>query len=507
MSRPAMATHDLQLGGGGKRSAVSRIAAVLAVAALGVAGCSGGGSAGSSGSIGGSKPAGKPGGTSVPAGVSLQGRVPSGFSGATTWSTQVTWAKSGIGKPTLGSEYEQVSDWVVARQQADLGVARTVGGSVVTSSFSSGGAAGPVVTTLKFLDAKTGKPLAEKALPPGTFLGLSADTVAGKPVAVVRYLTAQDAETPVVVVFDESGTQVWSSQGQQLATGLGLQGAAGLQHGENGAGLIVGGYMLRTNLGKDTSFNSDSSYDVLDTSGKSLLHVPFYADRVDQNAVVILQGYAVVWYDDSLSLSDPSQAKEHFAVYDLAAGGKKVGDLVENGSGGIALVAFHGKVLLSWAGKSVSGGNADQMTVLDTATGQTTPPVPGPGDVGGGTVIDPATSNVLFYDNSDSPSSGSVMVSLTKGTVLWTQKDNHGSLIPLSLHNGVVYGIEAGELGSAQGSQLAVKETDGSPADSDYELSPLDFTADGAPLFAEAGSDVASDTDTGTVTVGVGHSG
>ncbi|MFL6115061.1 MAG: hypothetical protein ACJ786_27505 [Catenulispora sp.] len=443
----------------------------------------------------------------------MQGQVPSGFSGATTWSTQVAWAKSGIGKPTLGSEYEQVSNWVVARQQADLGVVRTVGGSVVVSSFSSGGAAGPVVTTLKFLDAKTGKPLAEKALPPGTFLGLSADTVAGKPVAVVRYLAAQDDKTPVVVVFDASGTQVWSSQGQQLATGLGLQGSAGLRHDENGEGLIVGGFMLRTNVGKDTSFNSDSSYDVLDTSGKSLLHVPFLADRIDENAVDIFQGYAVVWYDDSLSLSDPSQAKEHFAVYDLAAGGKKVGDLVENGSGGIALAAFHGKVLLSWAGKSDSGGKAGLMTVLDTATGQTTPPVEGPGDVGGGTLIDPATSNVLFYDNSDSPSSGSIMVSLTKGTVLWKQHDNHGPLVPLSMRDGVVYGIEAAQLGSSEGSQLAVKETDGSPVGTDYELSPMDFTADGAPLFAEVdsetGGDSSSDSSSGAgkVTMGVGHSG
>jgi len=493
------------------RSALGRVAVVAAVTALGTVGCSGGTSSGPSGADGGSKSTGETGGGSAPGGASLSGRVPSGFSTSTAWSTQVAWSTSGIGKATVFNEDQAVSNWLVATQQAGLGVARTVGGSVVVPSFASGGASGPVVATLKFLDAKTGKPLAEKALPAGTFLGLSADTVAGKPVAVVRYLAAQDAKTPVVVVFDASGAQVWSSQGQPVAADD--PWSAGLMHDENGADLIVGGYMLRFNVGKDTSDHTDSSYDVLDTGGKSVLHVPEYADKWDMNSVQLLRGYAVVHYNDGLSLSDTSQAKDHFTVYDLAAGGKKVGEFAaKGGNNGMsdagAVVASGGKVLLTWMGPSDSGGTQNQMAVLDTATGRSTPPVALPGGAGNSALIDPQTSNVLLYDNSDAPSTSSKMVSLTQGTVLWTQHDNHGALLPLSLHNGVVYGVEAAQLGSTDGSQLAVKEADGTPAGTDYELSPMDFTAEGAPLFAEVNEDTG-DTGDGTdkVTVAVGHSG
>jgi hypothetical protein len=494
--------------GGGMRSGLGRVAAVAAVTALGAVGCSGGKSSGPSGAIGGSKSAGEPGDSSAPAGAWLSGRVPSGFSGSTAWSTQVSWSKSGIGKATLFTENQAVSNLLVADQQAGLGVARTVGGSVVVPSFAAGGASGPVVATLKFLDAKTGKPLAEKALPSGTFLGLRADTVAGKPVAVVRYLAAQDDKTPVVVVFDASGAQVWTSQGQSVA-GDGPW-AAGLQHGEDGTDLIVGGYVLRFNVGKDTSDHTDSSYDVLDTGGKSVLHVPEYADKWDMNSVQILPGYAVVHYNDGLSLPDSSQGKDHFTVYDLAAGGKKAGELaVKGGNNGMSdaggAVASGGKVLLTWTGPSDGGGMQDQMAVLDTATGQSTPPAALPGGAGNSALIDPQTSNVLLYDNSDAPSTSSKMVSLTHGTVLWTQHDNHGALLPLSLHNGVVYGVEAAELGSTDGSLLAVKETDGTPVGTEYELSPMDFTAEGAPLFAEVNEDAGDSAD--KVTVAVGRSG
>lgn len=63
----------------------------------------------------------------------------------------VSWSKSGIGKATLFTENQAVSNLLVADQQAGLGVARTVGGSVVVPSFASGGASGPVVARLKFL--------------------------------------------------------------------------------------------------------------------------------------------------------------------------------------------------------------------------------------------------------------------------------------------------------------------------------------------------------------------
>src|SRR4051812_20022707 len=117
------------------RIALGRVTAVVAVTALGIGGCSSGKSSGSLGSVGGSKSTGKPGDASAPAGASLHGQVPSGFSNATTWSTQVTWAQSGIGKATLDSRHQAVSNWAVAKQQGGFGVARTVGDSVVVPSF------------------------------------------------------------------------------------------------------------------------------------------------------------------------------------------------------------------------------------------------------------------------------------------------------------------------------------------------------------------------------------
>lgn len=75
-----------------------------------------------------------------------------------------------------------------------------------------------------------------------------------------------------------------------------------------------------------------------------------------------------------------------------------------------------------------------------------------------------------------------------------------GSLIPLCLHNNTLYGVESNG-GSGGNHQLAVKETDGTPAGSDYELAPLAFTADGPPVFIEV------EDGGGAITVGVGHAG
>ena len=317
-------------GRAGMRGTGNRVAVAAAVTAvvtgLALAGCSNGTTSGPSGSSGhgGSKTTGKSGGDSAPTGASLSGEVPSGFSNSTAWSTQVSWAKKGVGNPTLDFD-DQVTNFLIAKQQGRIGVASVVGTSVVVPSFASGGAAGPVKTTLKFLDAKTGKPIAEKALPTGTFLGLDSDVAAGKPVAVVRYKAAQDDAAPVVVVFDASGAQLWSTEGQTVAGDS--PWSAGLQHDEDGVGLVVGGYMVRLNIGKDTSDHKDASYDVVDLTGKSVLHVPVYADQWDLNSVSLVQGYAVVDYDDSLAQSDTSQGQQHFTVYDLAAGGKKVGQV------------------------------------------------------------------------------------------------------------------------------------------------------------------------------------
>jgi hypothetical protein len=90
---------------------------------------------------------------------------------------------------------------------------------------------------------------------------------------------------------------------------------------------------------------------------------------------------------------------------------------------------------------------------------------------------------------------------MSQGTVLWNQADHNSSLLPLTLHNGTLYGVENTSGNGVD--QLAVKAADGSAVASNYELSPLAFTADGSPVFIEV---PASGTGI-TIGVGLGHAG
>jgi len=474
---------------------LSRAAIVVAAAALAASGCSGG-----------SETSGKSGKAAAGSGKSFHQQVAPGFTAAAQWTVDMPWAADGFGRQSENGR--SVSDAAVAADQASYGVARVVGGTVVVPSFAPGGTEGPVWPTLQFLDAKTGKTIATKTLPVGSLLGLSSDTVAGKPVAVVRYVASQDywtanPATAVTDVYDASGTQVWSSKGQQVQNGT---WSAGLALDNEKAPHFVGGYVVKLNVGSDTIEHSDASYDVLDTTGKSVLHIPSQADHLDLNHVSLVEGYAVVTHDDSLAQRDAYTSHEHFTVYDLANGAKKVADVAEPDSGpvaaGAAVAALNGKVLVAWYGQSGGGKPPTDVAVIDTATGTASAPATlsdGPAS-GLGALVDPAKSDVVVYDDTAQPSRESVVVSLSQGTVLWRQQDHDGSLIPVSFHDGTLYGVEAASTG-APAKQLAVKEADGFPAGSGYVLAPLAFTADGSPVFVEAPKGAAG------ITVGVGHTG
>lgn len=480
----------------------SRAVILVAAAALVASGCSGG-----------SKTSGKPGKAGKAAGgsgKSFHQQVAPGFAAAAQWAVDMPWAADGFGRQSENGR--SVSDAAVAADQASYGVARVVGGTVVVPSFAPGGTEGPVWPTLQFLDAKTGKTIAAKKLPVGSLLGVSSDTVAGRPVAVVRYVASQDywtanPATAVTDVFDASGAQVWSSTGQQVESG---PWTAGLLLDDERAPRFVGGYVVKVNPGADTVGHSGASYDVLDTTGKSVLHIPGLADQRDLNHVSLVDGFAVVAHDDSLARGDTYTSHEHFTVYDLADGAKKVADVAEPDSGrggGAALAALNGKVLVAWLGQSGGGTPPTDIAVIDTAAGTASAPATLSDDPasGLGALVDPAKSDVVVYDDSAHPSRESAVVSMSHGTVLWKQQDHNGSLIPLSLHNGTLYGVEAASTG-APGSQLAVKElavkeADGFPAGSGYVLAPLAFTADGSPVFIEAPKGAAG------ITIGVGIAG
>jgi hypothetical protein len=472
---------------------LSRAAILVAAAALVASGCSGGGK-----TSGGSRVA--PGAS----GKSFHEQVPPGFASAAQWTVDMSWAVDGFGRQSDNGR--SVSVAAVAADQASYGVVRVVGGTVVVPSFAPGGTEGPVSPTLQFLDAKTGKTIATKVLPVGSLLGVSSDVIAGKPVAVVRYVASQDPATAmpataVTDVFDAAGRQVWSSQGQQVAKG---PWTAGLLLDDEQAPRFVGGYTVKLNPGADTSEHSDASYDVLDWTGKRVLHIPSRADERDLNHVSLVEGYAVVTHDDSLvRRSDSWNDHEHFTVYDLANGAKKVADLAEPDSGvpgAEAVAALDGKVLVAWLGQSGGGTPPTDVAVIDTATGDaSTPATLSDGPVSQlGALVDPATSDAVVYDDSADPRGAGAVVSLSQGAVLWRQHDHNGSLIPLSFHKGTLYGVEAASTG-APGHQLAVKEADGIPDGSAYVLAPLAFTADGSPVFIEAPKGAAG------ITVGVGR--
>lgn len=470
--------------------ALNRAAILVAAAALAAGGCSGGGK-GSGGSGGSGKTAGA-------AGKPFHGQVAPGFAATTRWTVDVPWACDGFGRQSANGR--SVTDAAVAADQASYGVAAVVGGTVVVPSFAPGGTEGPAWPTLQFLDAKTGRTIAAQTLPVGSILGVSSDTIAGKPVAVVRYVASQDPDTArpataVTTVFDASGRQVWSSRGQLVER---EPWTTGLQLDEEKAPRFVGGYAVKLNSGTDMVGHSGASYDVLDTTGKSVLHIPGLAGELDLNYVSLVEGYAVVAHDDSLTQSATYADHEHFTVYDLANGAKKVADIAEPDAGGqvrgAALAALNGKVLVAWLGPSGGGTPPTDIAVIDTATGTASAPATlsdGPAS-GLGALVDPAKSDVVVYDGTAHPVGESAVVSLSQGTVLWRQQDDKGSLIPLSLHNGTLYGVEAGN-------QVAVKEADGFPAGSGYVLAPLAFTADGSPVFAEAPKGAAG------IVIGVGR--
>jgi hypothetical protein len=488
---------------------LSRAAILVAAAALVAGGCSGGGTT-----------SGRSGKAAAASGKSFHQQVAPGFAAASQWTVDLPWAVDGFGRQSANGR--SVTDAAVAADQASYGVAAVVGGTVVVPSFAPGGVQDPAWPTLQFLDAKTGKTIATRTLPLGSLLGVNSDMVAGKPVAVVRHVAAVDPDTgepatAVTTVFDASGTQVWSSKGQPVSMG---SWSAGLVPDKEKAPRFVGGHVVKLNPGTDTVDHSDASYDVLDTTGKSVLHIPSRADQLDLNHVSLVGGFAVVAHDDSLALRDAYTSHEHFTLYDLAKGATKIADVAEPDFGGRsaagALATSNGKVLVAWYGQSGGGAPPTNIAVIDIATGTASAPATLFDDAasGLGVLVDAEKSDVVVYDATADPSRDSVVVSLSRGTVLWRQQDHNASLIPLSLHDGTLYGVEAasrtGSSPSATGSspsaspgapdnQVAVKEGDGFPAGSGYVLAPLAFTADGSPVFIEAPKGTAS------ITIGVGR--
>ena len=440
-------------------------------------------------------------------------------SGSAAWTANLTWTRVGIiqtgvsATPAQGIQY-----------QPPVGFSQVavVGDTIVTADIAAQEDKNPEPVTLQFRNAATGGTVAEVKLATWDFGGIRADVVSGKPAAEVRYIPYPDSsgsgvsdfDRTVSVVFDASGHQLWTSAGQQMTNML-KPGLLSL-----GGGLVSHGYVLRFNPGTN-NWHQGGSYDVVDLSGKVAMTIPYHAVYYPTapmespvNGVGLIGGYVVVTHGDKPSATPPPFQRDtpsgtplhfHFTIYDPAQGGKQIADAFEsslsardnvNTSPSVAAVCG-GKFLLSWDTGSMLLPADIQLSVLDIASGKTTPPVSIPitRDTQSALLTTPLTdaacSTALVHGNI-SGDQITFAVNLAQGTLLWQNTDNDHDL---SMRDGTIYAIRSQSIPAPQagvwptllpGRLLAISAADGmARADSPAAL-PLAYTADGAPVFAAA---------------------
>ncbi len=464
----------------------SRLAAACSVAAalaLGSAACSGG-----------SAPPAK-----ASAAPPFTAAMAPGFSAQPVWSDTLTWSVSVNASGTISDP-----DLLLMALQAQDGYVRVVGPSVVAATFARGQISSGATAGLQFRSLRTGALLATVHLPPGTFAGMASDSAAGRPVAVVRYTSTAPADeqanggapVKVTAVYGADGSLTWTSLGRAVASGQG--DSSGLETDGNGYPIYSGGYTLRYNGSQDSN-PAQQSYDVLGPTGAVALHVPRQADaNGDQATVSLADGYALVSYDNRDAVADASAVQVMLTAYDLGRGAARVGSWSEPGSSadgerGALLAATGGRLLVDWLGPGGGLSAPTALAVLDTATGAAAAVrgVPAaaasPGALSA--VSDPATGSVLLYD-AGQMTGPSFVIRLASAAVAWAQDASQASLLPISAHDGTIYGLLPARAGG-RASLTTVRETDGAIIAHGYQIAPLGFTGAGAAVFAQSTSPTA----------------
>jgi hypothetical protein len=445
------------------------------------------------------------GSTTGSGGPAFTGTLAPGFSEKSVWQSRIIWSDSSTATtdPAVAEVSTGDQNAALMSLQAADGLVQVLGDTVVVPQFTAGGVVSGATTTLQFRDTATGKIKFARQLPAGTFGSMSTDTVNGNPVLVVRYTSTAASDeaanngSPVKVttVFNADGTVVWTSAGTPVSDASAA--SSGVDTDDNNYPAFYGGYVVRYN-GSSSSDTSAESFDVLNTSGTVVLHVPRIADSSeDVNNVTIAGGYAIVAYSDYFTHADEMNIHVHFTAYNLVTRAV-VGSFQEPGDsalgeGGTLLAASGRKLLVSWLGDSSSSFSESptDLAVFDTGTGRLSTPVPLPvsslGTVASGTFVDPATNDVLLYDDSTQPQAQSSMISLATGQLLWSQSSNTPSLLPITVHDGILYGLEADQNSGTQ-VNVAVSEATGSFSSQEYALSPVGFTPAGDGVFIQDGS-------------------
>ncbi len=419
-----------------------------------------------------------------------------GFSAQPAWSDTVPWTMA----MKANGETIAPNEGLMA-MQAEGGLVRVVGSSVVAVTFVHGQSASGDTATLQFRSLTTGALLATVHMPPGDYVGMSADRVAGQPVVVVHYTSAAPADEqasggqPIKItsVYGADGSQVWTSLGRAVAAGP--FDSSGLKSDGSGYPIFSGGYTLRYN-GSQVMDTANESYDVLNTAGSVVLHVPRRADANEDDATVSLaDGFALVGSDNRNAVMDGSAIRVSMTAYDLNHSATRIGSWTEPGSSAdgeqaTLLAATGGRLLVDWLGPSQTLSAPTNLAVLNAATGtaSTVSGVPAalavPNSLGA--AVDPATDDVLVYD-AGQMGGPSVLIHLESSTVAWAQDHNQASLLPISLHNGAIYGLQLGTANSPT-TLVTVRESDGTITASGYQIAPVAFASGGAAVFAQSTS-------------------
>jgi hypothetical protein len=428
------------------------------------------------------------------------------------------------------------NDGSLMAAQAEFGMVALAGTEVAVPEFGApaGGGSNPLAPlTVRFLDAKTGNVLATHPLPDAQqYYGMEPVTIGGKTDVEVRYApTATTAPNGpfTSVVLDPTGAQVWTGAGQRIAGQPVQPGSTGLV-GDKGTGLVHdGGYLERIDDADATDRTlKNATISVLDLTGRTLLTVPRNivrspADPIKsiQNNLQLSAGYAVSTTVDippTPSGGFPPNASNtlmpvRFTVYDLAHNAKKVANITEPAvplsagpvyGWGVVMATCGSKLLLEWPTVSLrtsSTGTTVNLAVLDTATGQATSPAITIPTSSQGTlestlraITDPACSAVLVNGTVGVTHQVQLAVDWAHGQPLWKQIGTYppttpGPLTifqPLTVHGGVAYGLRT--VGT-ETHAAAIGLSDGKVRESGFALSPVTFTAEGAPLFLQIDPD------------------
>lgn len=408
--------------------------------------------------------------------------------------------------------------------------ATATGGTSPTATGTSPDPGSAASVTIHLLDAETGRPIASHPLPDAhQYYGMEPVTVGGKTDVEVRYAQATTTSNDTQfasVVLDPTGAQVWSSAGQPVAgpQGAGMPGTTGLL-GDRGTGLVHdGGYVERIDDPSPSDRTlANATLSVVDLTGKTVLTIPKVNNRdaTDPsrrtgNTLQLAGGYAVVTSVDAPpplangAQEDPATLLPiRFTVYDLAHNAKKtanfavpaVSELGGAGYGfGAVLATCGSKLLLEWPTitlHSTPEGTIADLAVLDAATGKaSSPPIAIPTSMPGGlqstlrATTDPSCSAAMVNGMVGVTRPAMLAVDWAHGQPLWKQLGAYpptpGSpqvtFQALAARGGVVYGIRT--VGSVT-QAATIGLSDGKVRETGFGLSPVAFTAAGAPVFVQ----------------------